>query len=195
MAMGCSTNAIIHLIPMARRASVYLTMDDLDQKGREIPLIANIRPSGKEYLMEDFFYAGGILALMHELREKLNLDEITVSGQSLRKIISKTKTINEDIIRPLENPIYKEGSLAVLKGNLAPDGCVIKPASCDVKFFKHQGPAIVFDSYPEMKDIIDKDDFDVTENHILVLRNVGPVGGPGMPEWGMMPIPKKLHKK
>ena len=145
--------------------------------------------------MEDFFYAGGILALMHELKEKLNLDEITVSGLSLRKIISGTKTINEDIIRPLDNPIYKEGSLAVLKGNLAPDGCVIKPAACDMKFFKHQGPAIVFDSYPEMKEIIDRDDFDVTENHILVLRNVGPVGGPGMPEWGMMPIPKKLLKK
>ena len=195
MAMGCSTNAIIHLIAMARRASVNLTMDDLDQKGREIPLIANIRPSGKDYLMEDFFYAGGILALMHELKEKLNLDEITVSGLSLRKIISETKTINNDIIRPLDNPIYKEGSLAVLKGNLAPDGCVIKPAACDMKFFKHKGPAIVFDSYPEMKDIIDRDDFNVTENHILVLRNVGPVGGPGMPEWGMMPIPKKLLKK
>ena len=195
MAMGCSTNAIIHLIAMARRASVNLTMDDLDKKGREIPLIANIRPSGKDYLMEDFFYAGGILALMHELKEKLNLDEITVSGLSLRKIISETKTINEDIIRPLDNPIYKEGSLAVLKGNLAPDGCVIKPAACDKKFFKHKGPAIVFDSYAEMKEIIDKDDFDVTENHILVLRNVGPVGGPGMPEWGMLPIPKKLLKQ
>ena len=195
MAMGCSTNAIIHLIAMARRAGINLTMDNLDKKGREIPLIANIRPSGKDYLMEDFFYAGGILALMHELSEKLNLDEVTVSGLSLRELISETKTINDDIIRPLNNPIYEEGSLAVLKGNLAPDGCVIKPAACDKKYSKHKGPAIVFNSYPEMKSVIDREDFDVTEDHVLVLRNVGPVGGPGMPEWGMMPIPKKLLKK
>ena len=195
MAMGCSTNAIIHLIAMARRASINLTMDDLDKKGREVPLIANIRPSGKDYLMEDFFYAGGILALMHQLSSKLNLDEKTVSGKTVRELIIGNKTINEDVIRPLSNPIYEEGSLAVLKGNLAPDGCVIKPAACEKKFLKHKGPAIVFDSYPEMKKLIDSDDLDVTEDHILVLRNVGPVGGPGMPEWGMMPIPKKLLKK
>ena len=195
MAMGCSTNAIIHLIAMARRSGIYLTMDDLDKKGREIPLIANIRPSGTEYLMEDFYYAGGILALMFSLSEKLNLDEITVSGLKLKEIISQKETINNDVIRSLDNPIYQEGSLAVLKGNLAPDGCVIKPAACDKKFLKHKGPAIVFDSYQEMKDIIDSDELDVTEDHILVLRNVGPVGGPGMPEWGMMPIPKKLLKK
>ena len=195
MAMGCSTNAIIHLIAMARRASIHLTMDDLDKKGREIPLIANIRPSGMEYLMEDFYYAGGILALMFSLSEKLNLDEITVSGLKLKEIISQKEAINNDVIRSLDNPIYQEGSLAVLKGNLAPDGCVIKPAACDKKFLKHKGPAIVFDSYQEMKDIIDSDELDVTENHVLVLRNVGPVGGPGMPEWGMMPIPKKLLKK
>ncbi len=195
MAMGCSTNAIIHLIAMARRAGINLTMDDLDKKGREIPLIANIRPSGMEYLMEDFYYAGGILALMFSLSEKLNLEEITVSGLKLKEIISQKETINNDVIRSLDNPIYEEGSLAVLKGNLAPDGCVIKPAACDKKFLKHKGPAIVFDSYQEMKDIIDSDELDVTENHVLVLRNVGPVGGPGMPEWGMMPIPKKLLKK
>ena len=195
MAMGCSTNAIIHLIAMARRAGIHLTIDDLDKKGREIPLIANIRPSGVEYLMEDFYYAGGILSLMFSLSEKLNLEEITVSGLRLKEIISQKETINNDVIRSLDNPIYEEGSLAVLKGNLAPDGCVIKPAACDKKFMKHKGPAIVFDSYQEMKDIIDSDDLDVSENHVLVLRNVGPVGGPGMPEWGMMPIPKKLLKK
>tara|TARA_B110000090_G_scaffold83381_1_gene94886 strand:+ start:16227 stop:17960 length:1734 start_codon:yes stop_codon:yes gene_type:complete len=195
MAMGCSTNAIIHLIAMARRAGINFSMDDLDKKGREIPLIANIRPSGKDYLMEDFFYAGGILSLMHELSSKLNLNEKTVSGQTIGELIIGNKTINDDIIRPLDNPIYKEGSLAVLKGNLAPDGCVIKPAACEKKFLKHRGPAIVFDSYPEMKELIDSDDLDVTEDHVLVLRNVGPVGGPGMPEWGMMPIPKKLLKK
>jgi dihydroxy-acid dehydratase len=195
MAMGCSTNAIIHLIAMARRAGIHLTIDDLDKKGREIPLIANIRPSGVEYLMEDFYYAGGILSLMFSLAEKLNLEEITVSGLRLKEIISQKETINNDVIRSLDNPIYEEGSLAVLRGNLAPDGCVIKPAACDKKFMKHKGPAIVFDSYQEMKDIIDSDDLDVSENHVLVLRNVGPVGGPGMPEWGMMPIPKKLLKK
>ena len=195
MAMGCSTNAIIHLIAMARRASINLTMDDLDKKGREVPMIATIRPSRIEYLMEDFFYAGGILALMHELSSKLNLNEKTVSGKTIKELIVGNKTINEDVIRPLTNPIYEEGSLAVLKGNLAPDGCVIKPAACEKKFLKHKGPAIVFDSYPEMKKLIDSDDLDVTEDHVLVLRNVGPVGGPGMPEWGMMPIPKKLLKK
>ena len=195
MAMGCSTNAIIHLIAMARRAGINFSMDDLDKKGREVPLIANIRPSGKDYLMEDFFYAGGILSLMYELSSKLNLNEKTVSGQTIGELIIGNKTINQDIIRPLDNPIYKEGSLAVLKGNLAPDGCVIKPAACEKKFLKHRGPAIVFDSYPEMKELIDSDDLDVTEDHVLVLRNVGPVGGPGMPEWGMMPIPKKLLKK
>ena len=195
MAMGCSTNAIIHLIAMARRAGINFSMDDLDKKGKEVPLIANIRPSGNDYLMEDFFYAGGMLSLMHELSSKLNLNEKTVSGQTIGELIIGNKTINDDIIRPLDNPIYKEGSLAVLKGNLAPDGCVIKPAACEKKFLKHRGPAIVFDSYPEMKELIDSDDLDVTEDHVLVLRNVGPVGGPGMPEWGMMPIPKKLLKK
>ena len=195
MAMGCSTNAIIHLIAMSRRAGINLTMDDLDKKSRIIPLLANIRPSGKDYLMEDFFYAGGILSLMNSLADKLNLEEITVSGSKLGKIIDGKETLNRDIIRSLDNPIYEEGSLAVLKGNLAPDGCVIKPAACDKKFLKHRGPALVFDSYPDMKKIIDSDELEVTENHILVLRNVGPVGGPGMPEWGMMPIPKKLLKR
>ncbi len=194
MAMGCSTNAIIHLIAMARRSGVNLTMDDLDKKSREIPLIANIRPSGKDYLMEDFYYAGGILSLMNELSTKLNLNAMTVSGKKLRDLIKDAHTINKDVIRPIRKPIYQEGSLAVLKGNLAPDGCVIKPAACEKKFLKHTGPAIVFDNYKEMKTLIDDENLDVTENHILVLRNVGPVGGPGMPEWGMIPIPKKLLK-
>ena len=195
MAMGCSTNAIIHLIAIARRSGIRLTMDKLDEIGRKVPVIANIRPSGKEYLMEDFYYAGGILSLMYQLSDILNIGEETVIGKNIKEIIKKQKPINEDVIRPLKNPIYKEGSLAVLKGNLAPDGCVIKPATCEKKFLKHKGPVIVFDSYPEMNKIIDSDDLDVTEKHVLVLRNVGPVGGPGMPEWGMIPIPKKLLKK
>jgi len=195
MAMGCSTNAIIHLIAIARRSGIRLTMDKLDEIGRKVPVIANIRPSGKEYLMEDFYYAGGILSLMYQLSDILNINEKTVVGKNINEIIKKQKPINEDVIRPLKNPIYKEGSLAVLKGNLAPDGCVIKPAACEKKFLKHKGPVIVFDSYPEMNKIIDSHDLEVSENHVLVLRNVGPVGGPGMPEWGMIPIPKKLLKK
>ena len=155
MAMGCSTNAIIHLIAIARRSGIRLTMDKLDEIGRKVPVIANIRPSGKEYLMEDFYYAGGILSLMYQLSNILNINEKTVVGKKIKEIIKKQNPINQDVIRPLKNPIYKEGSLAVLKGNLAPDGCVIKPAACEKKFLKHKGPVIVFDSYPEMNEIID----------------------------------------
>ena len=194
MATGCSTNAVIHLIAMARRAGVDLTLDDLDAKGRTTPVIANIRPSGKIYLMEDFYYAGGLRALMERLGEKLHRDAITVTGKSLGAGIAGAEVYNDDVIRPLDNPIYHEGSLAVLHGNLAPLGAVIKPAACDAKFHLHQGPAMVFDSYPQMKAAIDDENLQVTENHVLVLRNAGPQGGPGMPEWGMLPMPKALLK-
>lgn len=194
MATGCSTNAIIHLIAMARRAGVALELDDLDDIGRTTPVIANIRPSGDTYLMEDFFYAGGLRALMKELSDKLDLEALTVSGQSLGDDISTAQNYNPDVIRSLSNPVYHEGSLAVLKGNLAPDGAVIKPAACDPKFHVHRGPAIVADSYPEMKDIIEDPDYPMTPDHVLVLRNAGPQGGPGMPEWGMIPMPKALLK-
>lgn len=194
MATGCSTNAIIHLIAMARRAGVALELDDLDDIGRTTPVIANIRPSGDTYLMEDFFYAGGLRALMKELGDKLDLEALTVSGQTLGDDISAAQNYNPDVIRPLSNPVYHEGSLAVLKGNLAPDGAVIKPAACDPKFHVHRGPAIVADSYPEMKDIIEDPDYPMTPDHVLVLRNAGPQGGPGMPEWGMIPMPKALLK-
>lgn len=194
MATGCSTNAIIHLIAMARRAGVALELDDLDDIGRTTPVIANIRPSGDTYLMEDFFYAGGLRALMKELSDKLDLEALTVSGQSLGDDISTAQNYNPDVIRPLSNPVYHEGSLAVLKGNLAPDGAVIKPAACDPKFHVHRGPAIVADNYPEMKDIIEDPDYPMTPDHVLVLRNAGPQGGPGMPEWGMIPMPKALLK-
>ena len=195
MAMGCSTNAIIHLIAIARRSGINLTMDKLDEIGKKTPVIANIRPSGEEYLMEDFYYAGGILSLMNQLYTKLNLNEKTITGKIIKDIIKDHPPLDYDVIRSLNNPIYEEGSLAVLKGNLAPDGCVIKPAACEKKFLNHEGPVIVFDSYPDMNKSIDSEELEVTENHILVLRNVGPVGGPGMPEWGMIPIPKKLLKK
>ncbi len=194
MATGCSTNAIIHLIAMARRAGINLRLDDLDAVGRKTPVIANIRPSGDLYLMEDFFYAGGLKSLMKELGEKLDLSALTVSGQTMGEAIADAKNFNTDVIRPLTNPVYHEGSLAVLKGNLAPDGAVIKPAACDPKFHVHKGPVIVADSYPEMKIIIEDPDYPMTPDHILVLRNAGPKGGPGMPEWGMIPMPKVLLK-
>ena len=194
MATGCSTNAIIHLIAMARRAGVPLELDDLDRIGRTTPVIANVRPSGKGYLMEDFFYAGGLRALMKQLGDKLDGTAMTVTGEGIGVGLAETQIYNEDVIRPLSNPVYHEGSLAVLKGNLAPDGAVVKPAACDPKFHKHSGPAIVANSYAEMKTIIDDPDYPMTPDHVLVLRNAGPQGGPGMPEWGMIPMPKALLK-
>jgi len=194
MATGCSTNAIIHLIAMARRAGVPLELDDLDRIGRKTPVLANIRPSGTTYLMEDFFYAGGIRALMKQLGDKLESSAITVTGRPLVEGLAETPIYNEDVIRPLSNPVYHEGSLAVLKGNLCPDGAVIKPAACDPKFHRHKGPALVADSYPELKKIIEDPDYPMTPDTVLVLRNAGPQGGPGMPEWGMIPMPKALLK-
>ncbi|SMX51050.1 L-arabinonate dehydratase [Actibacterium lipolyticum] len=194
MATGCSTNAIIHLIAMARRAGIPLELDDLDRIGRTTPVIANIRPSGKEYLMEDFFYAGGLRGLMKQLGDKLDLSAMTVTGKTLGEGLEGAQVYNDDVIRPLSNPVYHEGSLAVLKGNLAPDGAVIKPAACDKKFHTHSGPAIVANSYAEMRAIIDEPDYPMTPDHVLVLRNAGPQGGPGMPEWGMIPMPKALLK-
>lgn len=194
MATGCSTNAIIHLIAMARRAGVEWELDDLDRIGHDVPVLANIRPSGKDYLMEDFFYAGGIRALMNELGDKLDLSVMTVTGKTMGDGIEGAINFNDDVIRPLANPVYHQGSLAVLKGNLAPDGAVIKPAACDPKFHVHSGPAIVANSYAEMKTIIDDPDYPMTKDSVLILRNAGPQGGPGMPEWGMIPMPKALLK-
>ncbi|TYB85401.1 L-arabinonate dehydratase [Oceaniovalibus sp. ACAM 378] len=195
MATGCSTNAVVHLIAMARRAGVDLTLDDLDALGRTTPLIANVRPSGKDYLMEDFYYAGGLRALMKQMEERLDTTALTVTGKSLGENLEGAQVFNDDVIRPLSNPVYHEGSLAVLRGNLCPDGAVIKPAACDPKYWVHEGPALVFDSYAEMKAAIDNEDLEVTPDHVLVLRNAGPQGGPGMPEWGMLPIPKALIKQ
>ena len=195
MATGCSTNAVVHLIAMARRAGVALTLDDLDTLGRVTPLIANVRPSGKDYLMEDFYYAGGLLALMKQIEERLDTSVNGVTGKPLSEALATAEVYNDDVIRPLSNPVYHQGSLALLRGNLCPDGAVIKPAACDPKFHVHEGPALVFDSYPEMKAAIDDEDLDVTPDTVLVLRNAGPKGGPGMPEWGMLPIPKALIKK
>lgn len=194
MATGCSTNAVIHLIAMARRAGIDWSLGDLDRIGHEVPVLANIRPAGADYLMEDFFYAGGLPALMKELGDALDLSALTVNGRTLGENIADAVTYNPDVIRPRTNPVYHQGSLAVLRGNLAPDGAVIKPAACDPKFHRHAGPAIVADSYPELKAIVDDPDYPMTPGHVLVLRNAGPLGGPGMPEWGMLPMPKALLK-
>lgn len=195
MATGCSTNAIIHLIAMARRAGVPLGLDDIDAIGRTTPVIANIRPSGSEYLMEDFFYAGGLPALMRELGDKLDHGVRTVTGQTLGETLVGAKNHNVDVIRPLSNPVYTEGSLAVLRGNLSPDGAVIKPAAMDAQFQTHKGPAIVADNYDALKEIINDENYPMTPDSVLVLRNAGPKGGPGMPEWGMIPMPKALLKQ
>jgi len=195
MAMGCSTNAIIHLIAMARRSGVDLSLEDFEIKSRRIPVIANIRPSGDTYLMEDFFYAGGLPAMLSRIEGELHTECITVSGKTWAQSLERAEVHNDDVIRTTDDPIYAEGALAVLKGSLAPDGCVIKPSACEPRLLQHEGPALVFDNYADMKANIDNDDLDVDENTVLVLRNAGPKGGPGMPEWGMLPIPKKLLKK
>ncbi|MGH6815745.1 MAG: L-arabinonate dehydratase [Hyphomicrobiaceae bacterium] len=195
MAMGCSTNALIHLIAQARRAGCAIGLADFDAASRKVPVVANVRPSGSTYLMEDFYYAGGLLGLMTRIRGHLHLDAMTVAGRTLGENIANAGVVNDDVIRTIDNPIYAEGALAVLTGNLAPDGCVIKPSACEPRLRRHKGPALVFDDYPSMKAAIDRDDLDVTADHVLVLRNAGPQGGPGMPEWGMLPIPKKLVKQ
>jgi len=191
MAMGGSTNAIIHVVAMARRAGIPMDMERFDELSRQVPVLANVRPSGK-YLMEDFYYAGGLRALMQNLREKLDLSCMTVTGKTVAENIEGGKVYNSDVIHSLNDPVYAEGATAVLKGNLAPNGCVIKPAAADKRFLKHRGPAIAFEDYNHMMREIERDDLDVTPDHILVLKNAGPKGGPGMPEWGMLPIPKRL---
>jgi dihydroxy-acid dehydratase len=181
MAMGGSTNAIIHVVAMARRAGIPLDMARFDQISREVPVLANIRPSGK-YLMEDFYYAGGLRALMSELSELLDLGCLTVSGHTLGETLRGAQ-------------VPTSGATAVLTGNLAPRGCVMKPPAADPRLLKHRGPVIAFEDYNHMAREVERDDLDVTPDHILVLKNAGPKGGPGMPEWGMLPIPKKLLKR
>src|ERR1700688_4588844 len=193
MALGGSTNAIIHVIAMARRAGIALDMKRFDDISREVPVIANITPSGK-YLMEDFFFAGGLRALMQTLRAKLDLSCITVNGRTLGENIADAKVHLPDVIHGLDRPLYPEGATAVLTGNLAPRGCVMKPAAADKRFLHHRGKAIAFENYDHMAREVERDDLDVTPDHVLVLKNGGPKGGPGMPEWGQLPIPKKLLK-
>jgi len=194
MALGGSTNAIIHLVAMAGRAGIDLPLARFDEISRRTPLLANLRPSGK-YLMEDFYYAGGLRALLSRIPDLLDIGCHTVTGKSLAANIDGAKVHNEDVILPRNRPLKTEGGLAVLYGNLAPGGAVIKQSAMEEKFLKHTGPAVVFRDYNDMAARIDDPKLDVSENSVLVLKNAGPLGGPGMPEWGMLPIPKKLLQK
>jgi dihydroxy-acid dehydratase len=195
MAEGCSTNAIIHLVAISRRAGHPVTLDDFDAASRKVPVVANIRPSGDKYLMEDFYYAGGMRGLMTRIAPHLKLNALTVNGKTLGENMQGAEVFDDDVIRPLNKPIYAEGALAVLRGNLAPDGVIIKPSACDPRLLQHTGRALVFDDYPSLKKAVDDPDLDVTGDDVLVLRYAGPQGGPGMPEWGMLPIPTKLLKQ
>jgi dihydroxy-acid dehydratase len=193
MALGGSTNAIIHLIAMAHRADIALSLKRFDEISRQVPVLANIRPAG-EFLMEDFYYAGGLRALMGKIADNLVLSCLTVSGETLGDAIAGAKTHLPDVIKGRNDPIYAEGATAVLTGNLAPRGCVMKPAAAEKRLHRHRGPALAFEDYNAMAREIERDDLAVTPDHVMVLKNAGPKGGPGMPEWGMLPIPKKLVK-
>ena len=193
MALGGSTNACVHIIAMARRAGVELTLADLDAVARRVPVLANIFPSG-DRLMEDFYFAGGLPALMNRLRAELSLTEMTVTGLPLGDQLAGCAVVDDDVIRPLHNPV-STCALAVLSGNLAPMGAVIKPSAATPRLLKHRGRALVFDSQPQMLAAMADPHLDVDEDTVLVLRNAGPVGAPGMPEWGGLPIPKKLLQK
>jgi len=191
MSLGGSTNAIIHLIAMAGRAGVPLDLDRFDALSRRTPVVGNIRPSGK-YLMEDFFYAGGLRAAMSRIADLLNTDAITVNGKTLGENIAGAQVYEEDVILPRERPMSPEGGVAVLRGNLAPNGAVIKHTACEPRLLRHTGPAVVFKDYDDLAARIDDPALPVTADSVLVLQKAGPLGAPGMPEWGMLPIPKKL---
>ena len=191
--MGGSTNAVIHLTALAGRLGIKLNLSMFDSQSKEIPVIANLKPSGK-YLMEDFYYAGGIGALINELSDFLNLECKTVTGASLGENTSNAECFNKDVIRSVNNPIYDEGGVAVLRGSLAPDGAIIKHSAASKDLLDHVGRAVVFENPTDLKNRIDDEKLDVTPDDILVLKNAGPIGGPGMPEAGYLPLPKKLLK-
>jgi dihydroxy-acid dehydratase len=191
LALAGSTNAVIHILALAGRTGIKLALDRFDQLSAKTPVLANIRPSGK-YLMEDFYYAGGLSALLKALAPELDLSARTVTGKTLGENISGSEIYNKDVIRTLDNPVYGSAGLAILRGNLAPNGAVIKSAAAEPRLLKHSGPAIVFDSYDEMNARIDDPALNVDADSVLVLRNAGPKGAPGMPEWGQLPIPQKL---
>jgi len=189
--LGGSTNGIIHLLALARRAGIPLEIDRFDVVGRRVPVIADVAPSGR-FLMEDFFYAGGLRALQNRLAPLLDLSCLTVTGKTLGENVAGANVWNDEVIRPLDRPVYPHGATAILRGNLAPDGAVIKPPAAEPRLLKHRGPAIAFENYDEMAAAVERDDLEVTPDYVMVLKNAGPQGGPGMPEWGFLPIPTKL---
>lgn len=191
MAIGGSTNAIIHLVALAGRAGIGLDLKTFDEISARTPMIANLRPSG-EYLMEDFYYAGGLLALLKQMSMFLKLDCLTVTGESLGKGLENARVNNDLVIRSLDSAVSRSGGTAILYGNLAPNGAVIKPTAAEPHLLMHRGPVVVFRDYNDLAARIDSDDLQVDQNSVLVLQNAGPLGGPGMPEWGMLPIPRKL---
>jgi dihydroxy-acid dehydratase len=193
-ALSGSTNAIIHLVAMAGRAGIDLKLERFDELARTTPVLANVRPAGK-YLMEDFYYAGGLRALLANLKEELNLDSVTVNGKTLSENLDGARTYNADVILPRDKPLSASGGLAVLRGNLAPDGAVIKPTAAEPRLLKHIGAAVVFRDYNDMAARIDDENLKVDADSVIVLQNAGPLGGPGMPEWGQLPIPKKLLRE
>jgi dihydroxy-acid dehydratase len=194
MAIGGSTNAIIHLIAIAGRAGVSLPLERFDEISQRTPVLANLRPSG-EFLMEDFYDAGGLRALLNRLRPLLHAGCRTVNGKTLGDDIDGATVCNDRVILPLDQPLAKAGATFVLRGNLAPDGCVIKPTAAEPRLLQHTGPAIVFANYADLKKRLDDPALNVTADSVLVLQNAGPTGAPGMPEWGMLPIPTKLLKQ
>jgi dihydroxy-acid dehydratase len=194
LALGGSTNAIIHLVAMAHRAGVPLGLEDFEDIAHRTPLLANIRPSGR-YLMEDFFYAGGLPALLNNLGDLLDRSALTANGRTIGENIADAKVFDEDVIRDRDHALVESNTLAVLRGNLAPDGAVIKPPAAETRLHRHSGPAVVFEDYNDMATRIDDPDLPADENSVLVLKNAGPLGGPGMPEWGQLPIPKKILDK
>jgi dihydroxy-acid dehydratase len=194
LALGGSTNAIVHLLAMARRAGVKLDLDAFDRLARRTPLLANVRPSGK-YLMEDFYYAGGLRAMLQNLRELLRPEALTANGHTLGENIAAAKVFDDDVIRPVAKALVASDSLAVLRGNLAPDGAVIKPPAAEARLHRHSGRAVVFADYNDMAARIDDPALPVDETSVIVLKHAGPLGGPGMPEWGQLPIPRKLLEK
>ena len=193
LAIGGSTNAIVHLIAMAGRAGLKVTLDDFDAWSRQVPVLANIRPSGK-YLMEDFHRAGGLRALWSGLQGLLDTSAKQVDGRTMADSIAQAQRIDPDVIRTTSDPIVEQGGTCVLRGNLAPNGCVIKASASTTGLLQHRGPAVVFENYPDLKKRIHDPDLPVTADSVLVLKDAGPLGAPGFPEWGMLPIPEKLLK-
>lgn len=194
LALGGSTNAVIHLIAMAGRSGVELTLDDFDRIARTVPVLANLRPGGR-YLMEDFHFAGGLPGFLAQLTDVLHLERPTVAHPTLREQLAGALVHDPDVIRPRSNPLADEGGLAVLRGNLCPDGAVIKHIAADPHLLQHTGPAVVFDDYRAMQATINDPELGITADSVLVLRGSGPLGGPGMPEYGMLPIPDHLLKE